>query len=288
MVPVAKLSYATLAYFCAALALGLGYAYTIQYPAFLGSCLFAWMGGVQIINAAAPSFPRPVGRCIHWVHAMTFEAFAFLGVVLLRCFPSRQKFIPGRGGKPILLVHGYVNHGSAWNFLMRHLKAVGLGPLYTINLGYPFRSIRLYAEQVKQRADQILDETKAPSLILIGHSMGGLISAWYATKLDSSHRVSHLITIASPFQGTPMARVGLGSNAREMEPNSPLLEELKAAMILNPRIRFHHIATKSDQLVIPGDSAILPEHPHFVMEDIGHASLLYSKRVAHQISKWLS
>lgn len=42
-------------------------------------------------------------------------------------------------------------------------------------------------------------------LIIVGHSFGGLIGAWYSAINPS--RVKHLVTIATPWQGTPVARI---------------------------------------------------------------------------------
>lgn len=243
------------------------------------AAIFGWFGFIQLLNRAFNA------RAIHWMHAMTFEPFALLGAALLRIVPL-SKTIQGPG-RPILLVHGYGNHGCVWFLQKKELEAKGLGPIYAINLGHPFKSIRYYAEKVKAKADLIAQETGRNDLILIGHSMGGLVSAWYATKLAEKNKVTDVITIASPLAGTPMARLALGINAREMEPNSSFVQELKLAMNENKTVRFHHIATRSDQLVIPGLSAALPDNNHYILDDLGHASLLYSKRVSNKLFEWL-
>ncbi len=253
----------------------------------IGAVILCYLGGIQLLNALAPHFPPRLARIIRWTHAMTFECFAFLGVLLLRLVPQRKSRPSGKG-QPILLVHGYVNSGSVWTLQKKKLEALGLGPIYTINLGHPFRSIRTYAEKIQAEAKMIAEETGRKDLILIGHSMGGVVSCWYATQLAPPGTVTDVITIASPLGGTPVARIGWGVNAREMECNSPLLQELKTAMSQKKGIRFHHIATQSDQLVVPGASAALTDNLHFIFEDIGHASLLYSNRVAKQIAEWLS
>jgi triacylglycerol esterase/lipase EstA (alpha/beta hydrolase family) len=262
------------------------YVLTAASVALIASGSLLWVGGLRILNALALRTPLLfIARTIHWAHAMTFEFFAFAGVALLRFLPSR-KVVSGKG-KPILLVHGYVNSGSVWTFLKKRLEKAGFGPIYTINLGHPFRSIQEYARKVQTEAEAIAAETGRKDLILIGHSMGGLVSALYALSLSSPGTVTDVITIGSPLAGTLMARLGIGPNAREMERDSTLIRDLQAAMAKNQHIRFHHIATKSDQLVIPGHSAVILANNHFILEDLGHASLLYSRRVTDKIAEWL-
>lgn len=258
------------------------FASTELFP--LGAPIFAWMAGIQIFNAFAPKLP--FSRLIHWMHAMTFELLALVGVPALRFIPFGKK-IHGKG-QPILLVHGYMNHSSVWFLFKNQLKALGFGPVYTINLGHPFRSIREYALKVKEKADAIAKETGQTKLTLIGHSMGGLVSAFYAAKIAPTNTVTDVVTIASPLSGTWVAHIGIGLNAREMRPQSALLKELKDEMIKRKDIRFFHIGTKTDQLVIPSASAVIPENKNFIFEDIGHASLLYSRRSAAQIASWIS
>lgn len=280
MHPVAKVSFSTPLFFSLALLLSL-HSEEVVLPAAL-----AWLGTIQVFNAAAARMGRKVARCIHALHAFSFEFLALTGVAILRCFPDRQK-IEGKG-KPILLVHGYLNHGSVWNFQKGFFKNLNLGPIYTINLGYPFRRIEEYAEQVKVKADQIAKETGREELTLIGHSMGGLVSSWYAMQLASPGKVTDIITIGSPWVGTPMAYFALGENAKQMRPHSEFLKTLLSLMDKHPQIEFYHIASRSDQLVIPGDSAVLKNHDYLIIEDIGHSSLLYSRRVAHKIAGWLN
>lgn len=278
MTQVAKVSFHPVLF----LSLAAFLAYSEVFP--IGACTLAWMGGIQICNWAAPRFA--FARLIHWIHAMTFELFALLGVALLRLIPVKQT---AKGeGRPILLIHGYLNHSSVWFLFKRRLKQLKGGPIYTINLGHPFRSIRTYAAKIKAKAEEIAGETGRKDLILIGHSMGGLVASYYAALIADPNTVTDVITIGTPLHGTPVARMGLGPNAREMAPNSTLLQEMREAMKQRKEIRFHHLATKSDQLVIPGISAVIPENNHFVFEDLGHASLLYSNRVAGKIAQWLN
>lgn len=277
MSPVAKVSFST------ALFLSLATLFHVADVFPTGTVILGALGTVQILNAMAPRLP--FSRFFHWLHALAFESIAVIGVALLRLMPLSSK-TEGRK-RPILLVHGYMNHSSVWVLQKKRLEALGFGPVYSINLGHPFRSIASYAEKVQAKCEAIAKETGRRDLVLIGHSMGGLVASYYATRLAPPKTVTDVITIASPLAGTPVAHLGIGPNAKEMRPNSPFVKELQAAIAQNRQIRFHHIATKSDQLVIPGASAALTDNQHFVFEDVGHASLLYSRRVTERLAHWL-
>jgi len=57
-------------------------------------------------------------------------------------------------------------------------------------------------DQLNRKVRNAFDDNK---IIVVGHSFGGLIGAWYSAI--NPNRVSHLVTIATPWQGTPVARI---------------------------------------------------------------------------------
>jgi len=239
--------------------------------------LFGFFAVVKIINSIASVFPNHLKMVLHWVHAMTFEILAFTSSHLLHFM--KKNTAPIGSGRPILLVHGYCNDSSVWIYLRRKLAQQGL--VYTVDLGNPFRSIRDYAKIVEDKVAQIKQETGS-DVLLIGHSMGGLVSL--CAPFDN---VAEVITLAAPLRGTHIAKVGFGPNAREMERNSTLIQELSAKIAQEKKVRFSTIGTKTDQLVIPGHSALLDQSRQFLFEDIGHASLLFSPRVAALLTQWI-
>lgn len=264
--------------------------YLAGWETFSWICLF--LAGLQILNRAAFFFNSPLSRCVHWIHALSFELLGILAVIAtfpIRYFWNDQRVSRSGNGKPILLVHGYLNNGSVWFIQKRWLEAAGLGPIYTINLWHPFCSIQQYAKQVQKKAEQIANDTKQKELILIGHSMGGLVSCLYATQHAPPQTVTDVITIGSPLAGTHMALLGLGSNAKEMRRESELVKQVQTAIPTCATTRFYHVATKVDQLIIPFQSALIGEQAErqFILEDVGHVGLVYSKRVARCICHWL-
>ncbi len=271
---------------------GLGFSLRVTGVTLALAIFFGALAFIQAANRIANYLPSPFNTAVHWVHAMTFEAFAVLTSLLLRpthFLPSHKKSLGPQTGRPVLLVHGYLHDSSAWTYMKRSLVKEGFGPVYCLNLGHPFRSIRSYAEKIKKKTEEIEEETKRRDLILIGHSMGGLVSSFYAMHLAPLEKRIDMVTIGSPLGGTHVARIGLGPNAREMQLGSWLIEDLQIKIKKNRHIRFYHIGTKTDQLVIPHTSSFIESsiQKQFIFEDMGHVSLLFSPRVARVIQIWL-
>jgi len=256
------------------------------------AAFLVWMLLIKLLNYKAFLFPLPLRRTIQWLHAMTFETlFLFVAFFLrpLCYFQNQEKFTGVSSCRPILLIHGYLDDSSAWTYIKRELGRQGFGPVYTLRLTHPFRSICSYAEFVREKAQRIAQETGRNDLILIGHSMGGLVSSWYATKLAPPGTVTDVITVGSPLAGTYVAYAALGPSGREMQPDSAFVKELQKGIRENKQIRFYHIGTRTDQLVFPASSSWLGDdlERQFVVDDIGHVSLLFSSRILNKICEWL-
>ena len=118
------------------------------------------------------------------------------------------------GRVPVLFVHAYLSNRGQWWWLRRGLRRCGVA-VATINLEPPLQSIDRFAEQLGQRIEAVLAETGAKRLVLVGHSMGGLVARAYVQR-DGLGRVAELITIGTPHHGSWFAFVARGQCAREM------------------------------------------------------------------------
>jgi triacylglycerol esterase/lipase EstA (alpha/beta hydrolase family) len=181
-----------------------------------------------------------------------------------------------------------MQNASNWIYIKRFLCQKGLGPLYTLNLPL-WSSIRDYGDQVSQKAKEITQETGSNELTLIGHSMGGLVSLWYAMKIASPGTVRQVITIGSPIAGTHLAKLAIGPNGREMERGSEFVQELGKELGKNSQIPLYHIGSKIDQITVPYSSSLTGRHPEreYLVDDLGHMTLLMSSRIARKIEEWL-
>jgi len=189
---------------------------------------------------------------------------------------------------PVLLVHGYFNFASVWLFLAPRLFKRLNRSIYTLNLGNPLKPIEHYAKRVKEKVDQIEKETGSRQVILVGHSMGGLVSLCYSLFIDKKDTVEKVVTLGSPLKGTIMARIGVGACARQMQRGSDFLKKLKQEYD-NTSINAYHLVTKKDELVIPYTSGLLSkdETRHCTLDHMGHIELLYSKKIEDQVVYWI-
>src|SRR6185369_13560665 len=97
-----------------------------------------------------------------------------------------------------------------------------------------------------------------PQVIVVCHSMGGLIARRYL-QVHGEARIARLVTIASPHHGTVMSRLGIGQHARQMEQGSDFLTALAAAEAASaPKLPATSIYTVHDNLVSPQDTSRLP------------------------------
>ena len=200
--------------------------------------------------------------------------FAFLVVFPFeRWWMGAERPLPGGERPPLLLVHGYSCSRAAWWCLRRRLRAAGW-TVATINLEPVFAGIDDYVEPLARRIDAVLAETGAERLILVGHSMGGLVARAYLRRFGES-RVASLVTLGTPHQGSRLARLGLGENARQMRPGSPWLQALGTPALASVTIYSPH-----DNFVMPQDNLRLPGARSHTIDGLGHLAMLHSPRVA--------
>jgi triacylglycerol esterase/lipase EstA (alpha/beta hydrolase family) len=106
--------------------------------------------------------------------------------------------------------------------------------------------------------------------------MGGLAARAYLRRRGAT-RVAGLVTLAAPHHGTEIARLGLGCNARQMEPNSEWLRSLNAQP--PPPIPIASIWSRDDEIIDPPDTSRLPDARETILSGIGHMAMAFSPTV---------
>jgi triacylglycerol lipase len=182
----------------------------------------------------------------------------------------------GRGEAPVLLVHGYGCNRGVWWRLRRRLEAAGWC-VATLNLEPIYGSIDDYVEPLRVRVESVCAQTGAQQVILVSHSMGGLACRAYLAR-HGAKRVAKLVTLGAPHRGSLLARIGLGSNARQMEPGSPWIEAL-GQKGLPPGLAAVSIYSVHDNFVMPQEAQRLEGADNQPTAGVGHLALLFSRRV---------
>lgn len=225
----------------------------------------------------------------NWTRALTVEAMIIVMSLALRPFAFIKDRESLESGRPILLIHGYLHNKSAWVYIRQHLRNEKIGPVFAINLGFPFHDILTYAEKVKKKCEEIEKISGRSDIILIGHSMGGLVASTYALKAPEQKKID-IITIGSPLLGTCFGFLSFGPNVWQMRYKGSFVKNLQKDILNQDRIRFFHLASQTDQIVIPQSSAIIEgkNHKNVVFSNLGHISLLFSPKVAKEVSSCLN
>ncbi len=186
----------------------------------------------------------------------------------------------------ILLIHGYYRHQADWYWFRKQL-AKHNHPIFMVNLSPALGSIEDITKQsLPDKIAQIKQETGCDRIILIGHSMGGLVASYYATHLDQAGLISTIITIGSPFYGTKISIMGAGENAKQMCPGSVFLVNLRERVKQNSH-KIFQVLTRFDNIVFPWRSASLddiPENQQLILPTAGHLAMLHSEEVVSHIN----
>ncbi|MCG9681171.1 alpha/beta fold hydrolase [Vibrio sp. Isolate23] len=95
----------------------------------------------------------------------------------------------------IIILHGLYMHGLAMQPLSQKLRSYGYD---TQTISY--NSVAIDEHKVFRAIDQALSPQQ--SNVLVGHSLGGLIIKHYlSSRQPSKQKISHVVTVGSPFKG---------------------------------------------------------------------------------------
>ena len=243
----------------------------------------AWITGTTYVFAWVDHSPASRLSIAQALRMGGAEYLAFLvNFVLIspfeRIWMGADRLGPASERPPVLLIHGYGCSRGAWWWLRRRLEGAGWS-VATINLEPIYTNIDHYIDPLARRIDAVLAETGAAQLILVGHSMGGLVARAYLGRFGAS-RVARLVTLGTPHAGSRLARMAMGKNARQMEPGSAWLQTL-ANQSLAPETVV--IYSPHDNYVIPQANLQLTGAIHRPIDGVGHLAMLFSPRVAGEL-----
>ncbi|MBC7474827.1 MAG: alpha/beta hydrolase [Candidatus Sericytochromatia bacterium] len=198
-----------------------------------------------------------------------------------------------RGNKiPVVIVQGYAE--PSWYFMYgiyRDLKKNNWQSLYPVNLFPNITDIKEQAKIVASKIEEAKKEQGVNKIDYVCHSMGGLIGRYYIQNMNGANSIDHFVSISTPHYGTYIAWAGIGEASNQMRPGSDFLNQLNSVdpVFTYPNIKYTSIWTKTDEIVVPAENAIL--RGSSVLPDIknvGHLLILWSDDTYKEIKQALS
>jgi triacylglycerol lipase len=181
--------------------------------------------------------------------------------------------------RPVLLVHGFGGTKSSWTLVTQALSARGVS-VDVMTYAPLGNSVEQLAEKLIVQVEKTLSRTGAKKVHLVGHSLGGVIIAQAASDRRLNGRVDTVITLGSPFGGSPWAgALPVVEIVRALRAGSPLLRRL-ASTPLPDGVRWLSVAADLD-VIVPGLRSV-PFHPQvetITVNGVGHLGMLLSRRV---------
>ncbi|MGZ8320031.1 MAG: esterase/lipase family protein [Telluria sp.] len=195
-----------------------------------------------------------------------------------------QRIYPAPGLAPVLLLHGYGCNSGYWVHLAALLDAARIShaSLDLEPLGAPIDD---YVPAVARAVDKLCQAAGARQVVIVAHSMGGLVARAYL-RAHGSARVARVVTLGSPHHGTCLAGLAPGMNAAQMRrarcgeaPESAWLRALGAAETPATRALVTSIYTWHDNIVAPQASSVLPGARNIAFGGVGHVALGSDPRI---------
>jgi pimeloyl-ACP methyl ester carboxylesterase len=137
---------------------------------------------------------------------------------------------------PILFVHGAGGNGIEWNYMINNIDQNKYQPIV---VSYPSGvKLEVTVDILSKKLEKIITKYKMKELIIIAHSMGGLVSKSLIRKINKKRDlVKTFITLSTPWKGHEGA-----SNTKDlpyyipswldMQPKSEFISSIKDKNIL--------------------------------------------------------
>lgn len=176
----------------------------------------------------------------------------------------RRKLSPEGEGPLVVLLHGYFALPAHWIFGAWRLRRAGHKNVFRHSYHAFGGGLESWSETFAEK----LRPHSARGIILVGHSAGGIVALWAADRLPEGS-VRKVVVLASPLDGSLMARYAASPNARSLAPGS---REIAKTRDILARTSVPVVCGWSDfdQLVVPGSSGAHARAANVELRGLGH------------------
>lgn len=192
-------------------------------------------------------------------------------------------------GLPVLLIHGYGCNSGYWHGLSKVLRQAQITH-YGVDLEPVLSDIDGYVPVVHRTVEAMCEETGSDKIVVVAHSMGGLVTRAYLRDHGSA-RIAKVITLGTPHRGTGLANFGIGRNSQQMRwtgsaekgTSSNWLRRLEETENDAIRALFVSIYSHHDNIVSPQTSSCLAGAVNIGFYGIGHVALAFNPAIQARV-----
>ena len=242
-------------------------AFTLRMAVVLGSFVFAAL--------AQPR--RPSLGALDWIVMVIREFLGLLRFEHLIRWDLKAPPGPIRVDAPLLvLLHGTYCSAAVWQPIVRDLEAsTGCG-VWAPDIAPTDVDLSTQGLCFARHLEQATAAKPEREVIVVAHSLGGLIARLYLSRRLGAVPIRKLICLGTPHEGTLSAKLLSSRIGHDMRPGSSVLAELGSA----PPCTATEIVSyysEHDNLIIPAASARLAGVRSVAVSGIGHISMIYSR-----------
>jgi pimeloyl-ACP methyl ester carboxylesterase len=235
----------------------------------------------SLYAGGAPGLARlgPGGRLKLYFGELAAYVLLF---TFMQPFARRPLYGAAAPGIPVVLVPGIYCNAGLWRWMRRRLAALGVAHTWAVTLEPPLAGIDELAGRLASTIERICAETGARQVVVVGHSMGGLVARACLRDAAARARIARIVTVGTPHHGSIHARWAPGLDGYQMRRGGAWLAALDAD---GPApVPVVSIFSWHDNYVAPQDSAVLPGADNVALAGIGHLSLAFSDAVARRVA----
>lgn len=234
------------------------------------------------------------GRSSKWLLMGILSGFFSLPLVILffpLCFCRslwQPKPDPACSFPPVILVHGLYHNASAWIVYRFWLRQAGFTNVYAMDYNswrYTFQELLQQLEGYVQKVSRHFPDRK---VVLIGHSLGGLLCRAYGDLPGAETMVDAVVTLGTPHHGSVLTALGLGKLARSLGYAGSLIKQIEQ-MAVSSNIRRLAIFSPVDSMVLPSESLQikLSGWNRQMSSPVSHVAMLYSRSTASIVVEYM-
>lgn len=183
----------------------------------------------------------------------------------------------------MILVHGIFDTGKSMRRLAAALEGNG-HQCWCPNLVPNDGSIGLeqLARQLAAVVREVSDEGE--SYVLVGFSMGAIVSRLFLQEFEEGRRVAAFFSISGPHSGSLMAWFGRGEGARELRPGSEFLNRLNDGAERLNGMESVCYWTPFDLMIFPARSALWRKAgERIIIWAVAHPLMLRNAKLARDL-----